>query len=158
MEIEPFIFWFPQVCHFVNSGSEANDLALMMARAHTGNFDIVSLRFVAWNHHRSKPNGTLSRNYMYGVGHGMSKCLVENLKFEVLRCIWPSLRLLPCWSVQPSNHPPLTFFFSIHRPFGSSIFFCFSYPETLTTVVVLQLLECSITLRVNQTQSLQHSI
>lgn len=34
-----------QVCFFVNSGSEANDMALMMARAHTGNFDIVSLRY-----------------------------------------------------------------------------------------------------------------
>lgn len=28
----------------VNSGSEANDLAVMMARAYTGNFDIISLR------------------------------------------------------------------------------------------------------------------
>ncbi|EDO34914.1 predicted protein [Nematostella vectensis] len=33
-----------KVCYFVNSGSEANDMALMMARAHTGNFDIVNLR------------------------------------------------------------------------------------------------------------------
>ncbi|XP_031572240.1 alanine--glyoxylate aminotransferase 2, mitochondrial-like [Actinia tenebrosa] len=33
-----------KVCHFVNSGSEANDLALLMARIHTGNFDIVHLR------------------------------------------------------------------------------------------------------------------
>ncbi len=30
--------------YFVNSGSEANDLALLMARAYTGNFDIVALR------------------------------------------------------------------------------------------------------------------
>lgn len=30
--------------YFVNSGSEANDLALLMARLYTGNFDIVSLR------------------------------------------------------------------------------------------------------------------
>lgn len=28
----------------VNSGSEANDLAMLMARVHTGHFDIVSLR------------------------------------------------------------------------------------------------------------------
>ncbi|XP_068671777.1 alanine--glyoxylate aminotransferase 2, mitochondrial-like [Montipora foliosa] len=33
-----------KVCYFVNSGTEANDMAIMMARAHTGNFDIVSLR------------------------------------------------------------------------------------------------------------------
>ncbi len=33
-----------KVCYFVNSGSEANDLALMMARAYTGNYDIIALR------------------------------------------------------------------------------------------------------------------
>ncbi|XP_020626627.1 alanine--glyoxylate aminotransferase 2, mitochondrial-like [Orbicella faveolata] len=33
-----------KVCYFVNSGSEANDMAILMARAHTGNFDFLSLR------------------------------------------------------------------------------------------------------------------
>ncbi len=33
-----------KVCYFVNSGSEANDLALLMARAATGNFDVIALR------------------------------------------------------------------------------------------------------------------
>jgi len=33
-----------KACYFVNSGSEANDLALLMARACTGNFDVVALR------------------------------------------------------------------------------------------------------------------
>ncbi|KAG8225174.1 hypothetical protein J437_LFUL006699 [Ladona fulva] len=33
-----------KVFYFVNSGSEANDLALFMARAHSKNFDIISLR------------------------------------------------------------------------------------------------------------------
>jgi len=32
------------VCHFVNSGGEANDLAMLMARVHTGNSDIIALR------------------------------------------------------------------------------------------------------------------
>jgi alanine-glyoxylate transaminase/(R)-3-amino-2-methylpropionate-pyruvate transaminase len=32
------------VCYFVNSGSEANDMALLMARLYTGNYDIVALR------------------------------------------------------------------------------------------------------------------
>jgi alanine-glyoxylate transaminase/(R)-3-amino-2-methylpropionate-pyruvate transaminase len=32
------------VCYFVNSGSEANDLALMMARLYTGNYDVIALR------------------------------------------------------------------------------------------------------------------
>src|SRR5947209_1668271 len=33
-----------KICYFVNSGSEANDLALLMARAYTGNYDVVALR------------------------------------------------------------------------------------------------------------------
>ncbi len=33
-----------KVCYFVNSGSEANDLAMLMARAHTGNYDLIALR------------------------------------------------------------------------------------------------------------------
>ena len=31
--------------YLVNSGSEANDLAIMMARLYTGNYDIISLFF-----------------------------------------------------------------------------------------------------------------
>ncbi len=33
-----------KVCYFVNSGSEANDLAITMARAATGNYDAIALR------------------------------------------------------------------------------------------------------------------
>ncbi|HMF45519.1 MAG TPA: aminotransferase class III-fold pyridoxal phosphate-dependent enzyme [Candidatus Udaeobacter sp.] len=33
-----------KVCYFVNSGSEANDLALLIARAYTGNYDVIALR------------------------------------------------------------------------------------------------------------------
>ena len=33
-----------KVCYFVNSGSEANDLAITMARAATSNYDIIALR------------------------------------------------------------------------------------------------------------------
>ncbi|MBF0529467.1 MAG: aspartate aminotransferase family protein [Deltaproteobacteria bacterium] len=32
------------VAHFVNSGAEANDLAVLMARLYTGNFDLLALR------------------------------------------------------------------------------------------------------------------
>lgn len=32
------------VCTFVNSGSEANDLAILMARVYTGNTDVIALR------------------------------------------------------------------------------------------------------------------
>uniref|UniRef100_A0A383WHZ5 alanine--glyoxylate transaminase n=1 Tax=Tetradesmus obliquus TaxID=3088 RepID=A0A383WHZ5_TETOB len=33
-----------KVVYFVNSGSEANDMALMLARAYTGNYDMITLR------------------------------------------------------------------------------------------------------------------
>src|SRR5215467_2895148 len=33
-----------KACYFVNSGSEANDLALLMARLYTGNYDVIALR------------------------------------------------------------------------------------------------------------------
>ena len=33
-----------KVCYFVNSGSEANDLAMLMARLATGNYDAIALR------------------------------------------------------------------------------------------------------------------
>src|SRR6185503_2846218 len=33
-----------KVCYFVNSGSEANDLAVLMARLYTNNYDVVALR------------------------------------------------------------------------------------------------------------------
>jgi alanine-glyoxylate transaminase/(R)-3-amino-2-methylpropionate-pyruvate transaminase len=33
-----------KVCYFVNSGSEANDLALLMARAYVGSYDVIALR------------------------------------------------------------------------------------------------------------------
>ncbi len=33
-----------QVAYFVNSGSEANDLALLMARLYSGNYDMIALR------------------------------------------------------------------------------------------------------------------
>ena len=48
-----------KVCYFVNSGSEANDLALLMARAYTGNYDVIALR------------NALSRRQC--VGHGRDR-------------------------------------------------------------------------------------
>jgi alanine-glyoxylate transaminase/(R)-3-amino-2-methylpropionate-pyruvate transaminase len=45
---EELVKTFPKghdwVVHFVNSGSEAVDLAVMQARAYTGNFDFISMR------------------------------------------------------------------------------------------------------------------
>lgn len=36
---------FSKVVYLTNSGSEANDLAVMLARLHTGNFDVITLRY-----------------------------------------------------------------------------------------------------------------
>ena len=33
-----------KVCYFTSSGSEANELAMLMARLHTGNYDLIALR------------------------------------------------------------------------------------------------------------------
>ncbi|XP_023684413.1 alanine--glyoxylate aminotransferase 2, mitochondrial [Paramormyrops kingsleyae] len=45
--VEKLAACFPdplKVIYFTNSGSEANDLAMLMARLHTGNYDIISFR------------------------------------------------------------------------------------------------------------------
>lgn len=54
------------MAYFVNSGSEANDMAVMMARLYTGNYDILALRNAyhglsestlgLLGHHTWKPN------------------------------------------------------------------------------------------------------
>lgn len=41
------------VCYFTNSGSEANDLAMLMARVKTGSFDFIALRNA---YHGTSPN------------------------------------------------------------------------------------------------------
>ena len=55
------------VCYFVNSGSEANDLALLMARLYTGNYDIVALR----------------NAYHGGVGHTMGLTAHSTWKYNL---------------------------------------------------------------------------
>ncbi len=45
------------VVYFVNSGSEANDLALLMAREYTKNFDILGTFYL--RSHNSQPFVTL---------------------------------------------------------------------------------------------------
>lgn len=56
-----------KVCYFVNSGSEANDLAMLMARAYTQNYDMIALR-----------NG-----YHGGNSSGMSLTSHSTWKFNV---------------------------------------------------------------------------
>ncbi len=59
-----------KVVYFVNSGSEANDLAIFMARAYTRNFDCIALRSA---YHGTSPASlglTALHTWKYPVPHG----------------------------------------------------------------------------------------
>lgn len=67
-----------EVIYFVNSGSEANDLAIMMSRLYTGNYDIIALRNC---YHGGSPSAmgltahsTWKFNYphSFGIHHAMN--------------------------------------------------------------------------------------
>jgi len=58
------------VCYFVNSGSEANDLAILMARLYTGNYDIVSLRNAYHGGGASTMGLTGESTWKYNYAHG----------------------------------------------------------------------------------------
>jgi alanine-glyoxylate transaminase/(R)-3-amino-2-methylpropionate-pyruvate transaminase len=58
-----------KVCYFVNSGSEANDLALLMARAYTGNYDMISLRNAYHGGNASGMSLTAHSNWKFNVPH-----------------------------------------------------------------------------------------
>jgi alanine-glyoxylate transaminase/(R)-3-amino-2-methylpropionate-pyruvate transaminase len=59
-----------KVCYFVNSGSEANDLALMMARAYTGNYDVVALRNAYHGGNAGTMGATAHSTWKFNVPHG----------------------------------------------------------------------------------------
>lgn len=58
-----------KVCYFVNSGSEATDLAMLMARAYTGNFDIIALRNCYHGGNMSSMGLTAHRTWKFNVPH-----------------------------------------------------------------------------------------
>jgi len=58
-----------KVCYFVNSGSEANDLALLMARLYTGNYDVVALRNAYHGGNSSGMGLTAHSNWKFNVPH-----------------------------------------------------------------------------------------
>ncbi|XP_036386020.1 alanine--glyoxylate aminotransferase 2, mitochondrial [Megalops cyprinoides] len=60
-----------KVVYFTNSGSEANDLAMLMARLHTGNFDILTL---GGSYHGGSPLAmglTSNAAYKYPIASGL---------------------------------------------------------------------------------------
>ena len=58
-----------KVCYFVNSGSEANDLALLMARAYTGNYDVIALRNAYHGGNASGMGLTAHHTWKFNVPH-----------------------------------------------------------------------------------------
>lgn len=57
--------------YFVNSGSDANDLAILMARAHTGNHDVIALRN-AYHGGTATPMAlTAHHTWKYNVAHNI---------------------------------------------------------------------------------------
>jgi len=59
-----------KVVYFVNSGSEANDLALLMARAYTGNYDVIALRNAYHGGNASGMGLTSLHTWKFNVPHG----------------------------------------------------------------------------------------
>jgi alanine-glyoxylate transaminase/(R)-3-amino-2-methylpropionate-pyruvate transaminase len=58
------------VAYFVNSGSEANDLALLMARAYTGSYDVIALRNGYHGGSQSTMGLTSHHTWKFNVPHG----------------------------------------------------------------------------------------
>jgi alanine-glyoxylate transaminase/(R)-3-amino-2-methylpropionate-pyruvate transaminase len=58
-----------KVCYFVNSGSEATDLALLMARAYTGNYDVIALRNAYHGGNSSGMSVTAHSTWKFNVPH-----------------------------------------------------------------------------------------
>jgi len=59
-----------EVCYFVNSGSEANDLAMLMARIYTGNHDIIALRNGYHGGSQSTMGLTAHSTWKYNIHQG----------------------------------------------------------------------------------------
>src|SRR5437763_7857715 len=58
-----------KVCYFVNSGSEANDLALLMARVYTRNYDVIALRNGYHGGNALTMGLTAHRTWKFNVAH-----------------------------------------------------------------------------------------
>src|SRR5215472_6513223 len=58
-----------KACYFVNSGSEANDLALLMARAYTQNYDVIALRNAYHGGGTLTMGLTANRGWKFNVPH-----------------------------------------------------------------------------------------
>jgi alanine-glyoxylate transaminase/(R)-3-amino-2-methylpropionate-pyruvate transaminase len=76
-----------KVCYFVNSGSEANDLALLLARVYTGNFDVIALRNAYHGGVASSLGLTAHSTWKFNVPHGFG--VHHALNPDPYRGPWP---------------------------------------------------------------------
>ncbi len=69
-----------KICYFVNSGSEANDLAILMARAYTQNYDLIALRNCYHGGGQSTMGLTSHSTWKYNVpgGHGVHHAIAPD--------------------------------------------------------------------------------
>jgi alanine-glyoxylate transaminase/(R)-3-amino-2-methylpropionate-pyruvate transaminase len=67
-----------KVCYFTNSGAEANDLAMLMARLHTHNWDIIALRNAYHGMSTSTMGLTALNTWKYPLPHGFG---IQHAKF-----------------------------------------------------------------------------
>uniref|UniRef100_A0A7N8XUT2 Alanine--glyoxylate aminotransferase 2, mitochondrial n=1 Tax=Mastacembelus armatus TaxID=205130 RepID=A0A7N8XUT2_9TELE len=75
-----------KVIYLTNSGSEANDLAMLMARLHTGNFDIITFR---GSYHGGSPQAlglTSDGAYKYPIANGLG--CTNTMCPDVFRGLW----------------------------------------------------------------------
>jgi alanine-glyoxylate transaminase/(R)-3-amino-2-methylpropionate-pyruvate transaminase len=70
-----------KVAYFVNSGSEANDLALLMARAYTGSYDVIALRNGYHGGSQSTMGLTSHHTWKFNVPHsfGVQHAILPDL-------------------------------------------------------------------------------
>nr|XP_057910739.1 alanine--glyoxylate aminotransferase 2, mitochondrial isoform X2 [Doryrhamphus excisus] len=86
---EKLASYFPdplKVVYLTNSGSEANDLAMLMARLYTGNFDIITFR---GSYHGGSPQSiglTSNSSYKYPVAIGLG--CTNTMCPDVFRGLW----------------------------------------------------------------------
>ena len=107
-----------KVCYFVNSGSEANDLALLMARAYTGNYDVIALRNAYHGGNVSGMGMTAHSTWKFNVPHsfGVHHALVPDPyrgpygrnDAEAGKKYAASSKMLFVDSVTPVSSPPIT--------------------------------------------------
>ncbi|MFL6598984.1 MAG: aminotransferase class III-fold pyridoxal phosphate-dependent enzyme [Chthoniobacterales bacterium] len=60
-----------KICYFVNSGSEANDLALLMAAVYPGSYDVIALRNEYHGGSTLAMSLTANRAWKFNIPHSL---------------------------------------------------------------------------------------